>query len=208
MNEIEYKNKLFQIIKGHDKSTRGIKYIRKWDYYWTEKEFVLDKCDLTNVKTAIDIGTGVGMLPFLLQQKGISVEGTDIEEEITGPIFKKCCDLINLKVHHMYINNGEPMNFPGTYDLFIATRTEFDREALQPGEKFDWQFFFNDVFKYVNQVFIKTNNAGSGKGYPVWMRKYLWNPSKEAPIKKPFRAWYVIINKQEWLNDSLSTLNN
>ena len=53
--------------------------------------------------------------PFLLQQKGISVEGTDIEEEITGPIFKKCCDLINLKVHPciLIMENGL---FPGKYD--------------------------------------------------------------------------------------------
>ena len=54
MNEIEYKNKLFQIIKGHDKSTRGIKYIRKWDYYWTEKQFVLEsKFYFTNLELII-----------------------------------------------------------------------------------------------------------------------------------------------------------
>tara|TARA_A100001035_G_scaffold245462_1_gene213776 strand:- start:557 stop:1183 length:627 start_codon:yes stop_codon:yes gene_type:complete len=208
MNTEQYKNKLFSIIQGFPKNDRGIKYIRKWDYYWSEKEYVVNKCNLTNVKSAIDIGTGVGMLPYMLMQKGIKVEGTDIEEEITGPIFKKCCDIIGLKVHHMYINNNQPMDFPGYYDLFIATRTEFDREALQPGEQFNWEFFFNDVFKYVNQVFIKTNNAGSGKGYPAWMRKYLWNPTKEKPTKKPFRAWYIIINKQEWLAEPLSTLNN
>ena len=206
--KIIYKNKLFSIIQGFPKNDRGIKYIRKWDYYFEEKKYVLEKCNLTNVKTAIDIGTGVGMLPYLLQKKGISVEGTDIDEETTGPIFKKCCDVINLKVHELYINNNEHMKFPGKYDLFIATRTEFDREALKPGELFNWEFFFNDVFQYVNQVFIKTNNAGSGKGYPMWMRKYLWNPAKENLTKKPFRAWYVIINKQEWQSDPLSTLNN
>ena len=208
LSEQDYKKTLFSIIQSKNKNDRGVKYIRKWDYYWNEKKYVIEKCDLQNVKTAIDIGTGVGMLPFLLQQKGIHVEGTDIDEETTGPIFKKCCDIINLKVHTLYINNNKPMDFPGKYDLFIATRTEFDREALPPGELFNWEYFFNDVFKYVNQVFIKTNNAGSGKGYPPWMRKYLWNPTKEIPTKKPFRAWYVILNKQDWLADPLSTLNN
>ena len=88
MNTEQYKNKLFSIIQGFPKNDRGIKYIRKWDYYWSEKEYVVNKCNLTNVKSAIDIGTGVGMLPYMLMQKGIKVEGTDIEEEITGPIFK------------------------------------------------------------------------------------------------------------------------
>ena len=208
LNKEEYKDKLFSIIKSKGKNDRGVKYIRKWDYYRSEKEYLLNKCDLSNVKTAIDIGTGVGMLPYMLMQKGIKVEATDIDEQTTGPIFKQCCDLIGLKVHELYVNNGKPMKFPGKYDLFIASRTEFDREALSPGEQFDWAFFFNDVFKYVNQVFIKTNNAGSGKGYPVWMKKYLWNPSSENLTKKPFRAWYVIINKQDWLEDPLSTLNN
>ena len=80
----------------------------------------------------------------------------------------------------MYINNGKPNGLPpGKYDPFIATRTEFDREALQPGEQFDWQFFLNDVFKYA-QPYPKPVNAGSAKDI-LWMRKYLWNPSKETP---------------------------
>ena len=69
LSEQEYKNTLFNIIKGKNKNDRGIKYIRKWDYYFEEKKYVLEKCNLTNVKTAIDIGTGVGMLPYLLQKK-------------------------------------------------------------------------------------------------------------------------------------------
>ena len=55
LSEQEYKNTLFNIIKGKNKNDRGIKYIRKWDYYFEEKKYVLEKCNLTNVKTAIDI---------------------------------------------------------------------------------------------------------------------------------------------------------
>ena len=107
MNEEQYKDSLFNIVSKYDKFTRGAKYIRHWDIHFSEKQFIVERAKkygfLDNVNTAIDIGTGVGMLPYVLQKEGIHVEATDIEAEITGPIFKKCCDLINLKVHHMYI---------------------------------------------------------------------------------------------------------
>ena len=200
----EYKTKMFDIVNRYPKKDRGAKYVRHWDIHLHEKEYMVKKAEefgmLDNVKTAIDVGTGVGMLPYLLMKKGIHVEGTDIEEEHTGPIYKQCCDLIDLKIHHMYVNNGQPMDFPGKYDLLIATRTVFDRECLKPGELFDWKFFFNDVFQYVDKVFIKTNNAGSGKGYPDYLMKYLYNPGGEG-LGKPFRAWYVKITKEMWLSD-------
>ena len=60
---------------------------------------------------------------------------------------------------------------------------------------------FDDVFQYVNKVFIKTNNAGSGKGYPDWLRPYLYNPGSEG-LGKPYRAWYIYITKEQWLNNS------
>ena len=204
MDLTQYKEQMTDIAMQTGKFVRGAKYVRQWDKHFSEKEYMVKKAEefgmLTDVKTAIDIGTGVGMLPYVLMQKGIHVEATDIEEEVTGPMFKKCCDLINLKRHHLYIYNGKPMDFPGKYDLFIASRTEFDREFLEPGETFDYIFFLNDVFQYVDKVFIKTNNAGSGKGYPDWLVPYLYNPGGEG-VGKPYRAWYIHITKEQWLND-------
>lgn len=203
----EYKSKMFDVVNRFAKKDRGAKYVRHWDIHLPEKEYMVKKAEefgmLDNVKTAIDIGTGVGMLPYLLMQKGIHVEGTDIEEEHTGPLYKQCCDIINLKRHHLYIYNNKPMDFPAKYDLFIASRTVFDRECLQPGELFDWKFFFDDVFQYVDKVFIKTNNAGQGRGYPDWLRPYLYNPGGEG-LGKPFRAWYVHITKEKWAQDPKS----
>ena len=211
MNEEQYKDSLFNIVSKYDKFTRGAKYIRHWDIHFSEKQFIVERAKkygfLDNVNTAIDIGTGVGMLPYVLQKEGIHVEATDIEAEITGPIFKKCCDLINLKVHHMYIYNNKKMEFPGKYDLLIASRTEFDREFLTPGEQFNCSFFLDDAFNYVTKVFIKTNNAGSGKGYPSYLRKYLWNPQNEK-LGKPYRAWYVMVNKKDWEADADQLNNN
>jgi len=211
MNVSEYKAKLFDIVLKYNKFSRGAKYVRHWDIHFSEKEFIVERAKkygfLDNVNTAIDIGTGVGMLPYVLMQEGIHVEATDIEEEITGPIFRECCDLLELNVHHMYIYNNKPMKFPGNYDLLIASRTEFDREFLTPGEQFNWQYFLDDAFQYVNKVFIKTNNAGSGKGYPKYLRKYLWNPQSEG-LGKPYRAWYVMVDKKDWVADTDKLNNN
>tara|TARA_B100000965_G_C19543342_1_gene736595 strand:- start:334 stop:1020 length:687 start_codon:yes stop_codon:yes gene_type:complete len=198
-----------------DKYGVGAKFLRKWDHYLKEKEFFVKKCNLEGIKTAIDVGTGIGLLPYLLMKEGIQVEATDIGDEFEGEIYPLCWEIINLKVHPMYIYNRKPMKFPGTYDLFTATRTTFDtlatagpaKEYLTQGTRFDWAFFFNDVFKYVKRVFIKTNNAGSGKGYDKWMRKYLYNPKFEG-YGKPYRAWYIKIDREEWAKDPLSTLNN
>ena len=198
-----------------DKYGVGAKFLRKWDHYLKEKEFFVQRCNLDGIKTAIDVGTGIGLLPWLLMKEGIQVEATDIGDEFEGEIYPLCWEIINLKVHPMYIYNRKPMKFPGKYDLFTATRTTFDslatagpaKKYLEQGTRFDWVFFFNDVFKHVKRVFIKTNNAGSGKGYDEWMRKYLWNPKFEG-YGKPYRAWYVKIDREEWAKDPLSTLNN
>ena len=204
MKVTEYKTKMFDVVNLYPKKDRGAKYIRHWDVHYPEKEFMVKKAEefgmLKDVKTAVDVGTGVGMLPYLLMQKGIHVEATDVDEEQTGPMYKQCCDIINLKRHDLWIDNGKPMDFPGKYDLFIASRTCFDRECLQPGELFDWKFFFNDVFQYVDKVFIKTNNQGAGRGYPDWLRTYLYNPASEG-LGKPFRAWYIHITKEKWEQD-------
>ena len=105
MNLKQYEAQMTDIAMQYNKFVRGAKYVRQWDRHFSEKEYIVKKAEefgmLDNVKTAIDVGTGVGMLPYVLMQKGIHVEGTDIEEEITGPMFKHCCDLINLKRHHL-----------------------------------------------------------------------------------------------------------
>ena len=49
----------------------------------------------------------------------------------------------------------------------------------------------------------KTNNAGHGRGYPDWLRPYLYNPGGEG-LGKPFRAWYVHITKEKWAQDPKS----
>jgi|TARA_X000000950_G_scaffold30789_1_gene33282 hypothetical protein len=194
-----YKEKMLTIANQYDKRARGGKYIRKWDYHWLEKKFFYDYGDFSNMKTVIDIGTGVGMLPYLLMSKGHQVEATDIAEDISGPMFTQCCDLIGLKRHSLFINDSKPMDFPGKYDMLVATRTEFDRECLTPGDIFNWKFFLDDAFKYVKRVYIKTNFAGSGNHFPDYIRPFVSNPGGPGTgLGKPYRAYYIKVDKDQW----------
>jgi len=143
----------------------------------------------------------------MLMQKGISVEATEIDYELKKPngTYKKCCSAIDLKVHSMYVNNNVPMNFPGKYDILVANRTMFDREALALGEIFNWKFFLNDAFQYVDHVYIKTN-IGS-KTPPGFTTTYA--KSKEHWLKEfvfhNYGKWHIKISKDEFRESVINT---
>lgn len=183
LTEEEYKTELYKIISKYPKKYRGAKYIRNWDRFWAEKKQIIDLCNLTNVKTALDIGTGIGMLPYQLMQKGITVEGTDIDEDTTGTMFIEACKLINLTRYELFVNPNKTLNLPKHYDLILSTRTEFDRQ-----QGFDWNYFITDAFNYCNQLFIKTNIGG------------LINPFPDTIIPFSFKIaqWSFYIKKEDW----------
>ena len=192
MKEQEYKDKMWEIAKRYDKKARGSKYVRRWDRFWDEKQLVADLSLLegNNIKSVLDIGTGVGMLPFIYEQRGLEVEGTDITEDITGKMFIECCQLINLKRFELWVKPNQPMNLPRKYDMIVATRTEFDRQ-----ENWDWKYFLDDCFNYCNRVFFKLNEGGSLKKYNPGFAKILFN---KKPDGTSIGHWCLKIDEAEW----------
>lgn len=188
----EYKEKMFGISNRYDKKYRGAKYVRRWDDYWNEKQLVADLslAGRTDIKSVLDIGTGVGMLPFIYQQRGLEVEGTDITEEITGKMFIECCELIKLKRFELWVKPNQPMNLTRHYDMIVATRTEFDRQ-----EGWNWEFFITDCFKHCDRIWFKLNEGGSIKKYDTWFKKILFN---KKPDGTPIGHWCLKIDKSEW----------
>ena len=188
----EYKEKMFEISNRYDKKQRGAKYVRRWDGFWNEKQLVADLslAGRTDIKSVLDIGTGVGMLPFIYQQRGLEVEGTDITEEITGKMFIECCELIKLKRFELWVKPNQPMNLTRHYDMIVATRTEFDRQ-----EGWNWEFFITDCFKHCDRIWFKLNEGGSIKKYDTWFSKILFN---KKPDGTPIGHWCLKIDKSEW----------
>ena len=211
MNTQDYRNTLTEISKRHWKKAPGAKYIHKWDLYMLEKQFCVDNMNFDGVNSVLEIGCGMGMLSHLIQeQKGINdIELTDVDEFFDssdkGGLYKECCDVLDFKRFVMYVNMNEPMKLDRQYDMIVATRTVFDRECLEPGTIFDYEYWLDDCFKYCNRVFVKTNFSGGGKSFPDYLRPYLWWP------KGP--EWRVIgqakdedgileLTKHDWENRS------
>lgn len=194
MNDIEYKNKMFEIVSKYPKKFEGAKYIRKWDEFWIEKNNVVNSTpNLDNIKTALDIGTGVGMLPYLLKKRGITVDASDLDDALTGKLYTECCDIINLKKFELDIKPNTPMNLKKTYDVIYATRTVFDRQ-----EGWSWKYFIDDCFNYSRIVHIKTNLKTNN--FPDYLQPYLWK-FKSLDTKKPYGQFLITIQEQNWKDD-------
>jgi len=188
----KYKQKMMEISMRYHKKYRGVKYVKRWDDFWKEKQLVVDLslAGRNDIKSVLDIGTGVGVLPYIYKQRGLEVEGTDITEDITGTMFTECCNLIGLKRYELWVKPKQPMNLPRNYDMIVATRTEFDRQ-----EGFDWNYFLDDCFKHCNRVFFKLNEGGSIKKYDPGFQKLLFN---RKPDGSPIGHWCLILDKQQW----------
>lgn len=188
----EYRTKLETLVRKYRKNDVGAKYILNWDIFWEEKSHFVKLIDEGTIKSSLDIGTGIGMLPYLLQQKGIYVEGTEISEQMNDGLYTECCDLIGLKRHVVEILPNQPMNLTRKYDLILASRTIFDRQ-----KGFDWSFFIDDCFKHCNTVLFKMNHVGRASVYPSKVRPFLFkNPQEHKVIRK---SWFIKINKSEWV---------
>jgi len=149
-----YYQKLQQLAQSHSSHEEGHKYIERWDYYLGEKQYVLDCLDLDNVKTALEIGSGLGVLAFLLQQHGIEVETSDCDADGNSKnLYNEAIGLLGTTHHNIKITAQTPLSLNKKYDLIVATRTVFDRDWTES----DYNYFIEDAMKYTKQLLVKTN---------------------------------------------------
>ena len=209
--DLKYKEDMEEIATHYFKADKTAKYAQKFDHYFVEKRFIVKNMNLDGIQTALDIGTGAGMIPYLLRKEGVECDGTELSDEMLKSqqsmypdFFNQCNDLIGLKRKELFIEPMKPMNLSKDYDLINANRVEFDRDP-----EFDWNYFINDCFKHCKRVMIKLNYAG--KTFPYHkcsdsdaIRPFIWNPGKNLKYKdtiyskKPFRAWYITIDRDQW----------
>jgi hypothetical protein len=150
----DYYQQLQELAATHEPHEEGHKYVDRWDYYLSEKQYVLDCIDLTKVNTALEIGSGLGVLAFLLQQHGINVETSDCDADGNSKnLYNAAIKLLGTTHHNIKITAQTPLSLNKKYDLIVATRTVFDRDWTEA----DYNYFIADAMKYTNQLLVKTN---------------------------------------------------
>ena len=156
MKTDQYKQQMISIAKKYDKKYRGAKYVNQWDKFWNEKQLVADLSlsNRPNIKSVLDIGTGVGHLPYLLMKKNIKVDITLPLSILDEPLYVESCNLIGLTPIDLVIKSKKSLNLDKKYDLITAIGTTFDIQE----PNFDWDYFFNDCFQFCEQVFIRSNS--------------------------------------------------
>ena len=204
---------------GKTVGEEGYKYSKNFWNYYNEKQFCIQHMDLENVKSVCDIGAGVGLLGVLLNYwYGIEVEATDVEKTFDGGLYQQMFAKMRTPRHLLEIKNKKSIVLPKQYDMITITRSVFDREELPggyenkyPDELFDYEYFLDDIFQYCDKLFWKTNwqSWATQKVFPESVRPFLWWPEKNRSGKdrlrnnsmaKPYRAWYIILDKEEWNN--------
>ena len=217
LNELEVQT--WKDEAGRTVAEEGYKYSKNFWNYYNEKQFCIQHMDLDGVETVCDIGAGVGLLGVLLNQwYGIEVEATDVKATFDGGIFQQMFAKMKTPRHLLEIKNKKPIMLPKQYDMITITRSVFDREELPggyenkyPDELFDYEYFLDDIFQYCDKLFWKTNwqSWATQKVFPESVQPFLWWPEKNRSNKdgarnnameKPYRAWYIILTKEEWEN--------
>lgn len=64
------------------KDREAIKYVENNEYFTEEKEHIISVANLKPNSSCIDISTGIGILPYLLKQKGHTCDATDVSEDM------------------------------------------------------------------------------------------------------------------------------
>lgn len=139
------------------------KYIQKLDLYLTEKVQIF--CDLNLHQESklriLDIGTGVGLFPWICKIKKHTCESTyyDFFE-----FYKDSWGLLEIiPPSFLEIKKSQPweIEYSRKYDIIVAMRTVFDRQPTD-WKVFDWLNFLKEARKHLNtngQIFVKTNRS-------------------------------------------------
>ena len=137
------------------------KYITKMDLYLQEKIEVARalKLDVTKDRFILDIGTGVGMFPWLCKQLGHTCVSTYYDN---FEFYRKLWKLLKIKAPtylEIKANQHWELGNSKKYDIITAKRTVFDRFPHN-WSAYNWIMFLKEahgLLKDEGCLFVKTN---------------------------------------------------
>ena len=126
------------------------KYIDDFDNRWANSLLIYRRISTKNPVSVLDIGTGMGYLPYILKHNGYDVTCFDMAG--CAEIFNKSCEILGIKKIDFTIKKCENiMKFNKKFDIINATLLCFNQHRETDfWLKDEWSFFLNDI--YNNQL--------------------------------------------------------
>ena len=126
------------------------KYIDDFDNRWANSLIIYRKISTKNSASVLDVGTGMGYLPYILKYNGYDVTCFDMAG--CAEIFNKSCEILGIKKVDFTIKKCESiMNFNKKFDIINATLLCFNQHRETDfWLKDEWLFFLRDI--YDNQL--------------------------------------------------------
>lgn len=137
------------------------KYFRDIDDYLREKSYVIDQANLAPNSHCLDISTGVGLLPVILQSQGHTCDCTDIDsfeldkdpQSGNQNLYKLIRTSMGINYKHLAIERQVPAELSTEYDCIFSTRIVFSKGW----KDHDYEFFINDMLNYTPKCVFKWN---------------------------------------------------
>ena len=165
----------------------GFKYLNDWSIYTWEKLCAIQVAELKPTDTCIDISTGIGLLPAILERMGHVCDCTDnmveeynLDRQWQYAEFEQMREVLGIRPVHLNLNteseNFEWPKLPFTrrYDVMFCTRPVFER--IWNSEQEGFCDFIEWCWQYADRVVVVWNYKWDGKSnkYIVrWFRQFM-----------------------------------
>lgn len=153
------------------KHSKASKYVDQYAHYMLEKLHLIELANLEENSICLDISTGAGMLPAILESLGHECDTTDIpagaEDKDPEQNHHEAYEYLRTHVFniditkYMTVDKKEPIVLPRKYDCIFSSRVVFNRvideDTTLLWEWEDYAHFINNLLEYTDRIIIKWN---------------------------------------------------
>ena len=124
------------------------KYIDDFDVRFGSSLVNYSRISKKNSTTVLDIGTGMGYLPYIFKHNGYDVTCFDMAG--CAEIFNRSCEILGIKKVDFTINKYVNIpNFNKKFDIVNASLVTFNQHReTEIWLKDEWLFFLNDIYNH------------------------------------------------------------
>ena len=124
------------------------KYIDDFDNRFANSLIIYRRISTKNSASVLDIGTGMGYLPYIFKHNGYDVTCFDMAG--CAEIFNRSCEILGIKKVDFTINKYVNIpNFNKKFDIVNASLVTFNQHReTEIWLKDEWLFFLNDIYNH------------------------------------------------------------